>query len=59
MKRFTITVPDTVFADLGEWAQQQGRPPATLAAYLVELSIQRARDSGEFTRPKEQQAKAS
>jgi hypothetical protein len=35
-KRVFITIPDAVFTDLEDWADQQGRPTANLAAFLVE-----------------------
>ncbi len=36
MKRITITLPDQIASELEDWADQQGRPTANLAAYLVE-----------------------
>lgn len=47
-KRVFITVPDAVFEDLEDWAHQQGRPTANLAAFLVETAIRQAKDKGEF-----------
>ena len=47
-KRFTVTVPDTVWADLEMWADKQGRPTANLAAFLIELGITQAKERGEF-----------
>lgn len=38
-KRTTIVLPDQVFDDLEKWADQEGRPTANLAAFLVELSV--------------------
>jgi predicted DNA-binding protein len=48
-KRTTITLPDVVFEELEEWADQQGRPTANLASFLVELGIRQAKEKGEFT----------
>jgi CopG-like RHH_1 or ribbon-helix-helix domain, RHH_5 len=38
-KRTTITLPDGIFADLTQWADQEGRPTANLVAFLVELAV--------------------
>jgi predicted DNA-binding protein len=38
-KRFSVTVPDTVFEQLEALAKSQGRTTANLAAYLVEVGI--------------------
>ncbi|MBD1853908.1 hypothetical protein H6F87_28755 [Cyanobacteria bacterium FACHB-502] len=48
-KRTTITLPDSVFEELEEWADQQGRPTANLASFLVELGIRQAKEKGEYT----------
>lgn len=47
-KRFTVTVPDSVFEDLEVWSNAQGRPTANLAAFLIEVGIRGAKESGEF-----------
>lgn len=47
-KRVFITIPDAVFADLEDWADQQGRPTANLAAFLVETAVRQAKDKGEY-----------
>ena len=47
-KRFTITVPDSVYEDLEHWSDQQGRPAANLAAFLVEVGILAAKERGEI-----------
>ena len=47
-KRTTITLPDSVFEELEDWADQQGRPTANLASFLVELGIRQAKESGEY-----------
>jgi hypothetical protein len=38
-KRFQVTLPDALYQTLEEWAVNEGRPVANLAAYLLELSI--------------------
>jgi hypothetical protein len=43
MKRFTVTLADSVFAELQEWADSEGRPTANLAAFLIEQSIRKQR----------------
>ncbi len=47
-KRFTVTVPDSVFEELENWAEYQGRPTANLAAYLIEAGIRQAKLEGEY-----------
>ncbi len=55
-KRFSVTVPDKLFELLEEWADEQGRPTANLAAYLIEAGLRSAIDKGEFS-PKPKQDK--
>jgi predicted DNA-binding protein len=38
-KRTTITLPAAIYESLEEWADEEGRPTANLAAYLIEQSI--------------------
>jgi CopG-like RHH_1 or ribbon-helix-helix domain, RHH_5 len=47
-KRINVTLPDSVLEDLEVWATSQGRPTANLAAFLIEMSIKLAKNSGEF-----------
>jgi len=47
-KRFTVTVPDSVYEELERWADLQGRPPANLAAFLIEIGVREASDKGEL-----------
>jgi hypothetical protein len=49
MKRITITLPDAAAAELEDWAQQQGRPVANLATFLVELGIREAKEKGDYS----------
>lgn len=51
-KKFSVTVPDYVFEDLESLAKIQGRPTATLAAFLIEVAMREARERGELP-PKE------
>jgi hypothetical protein len=48
MKRITITLPDQAAVELEDWAEQQGRPVANLATFLVELGIRQGKERGEY-----------
>jgi CopG-like RHH_1 or ribbon-helix-helix domain, RHH_5 len=48
VKKFSITVPDSVFKDLEVLAEYQGRPTANLAAFLVELGLHIYKERDEF-----------
>jgi hypothetical protein len=48
-KRVFVTLPDSVFEDLEQWADSQGRPTANLAAFLIETSIRQAKENGEIS----------
>ena len=39
MAKFSVNVPDQIGEDLQRWADQEGRPRANLAAFLVELAV--------------------
>lgn len=52
-RRFTITIPDSIYDELARWADHQGRATANLAAYLVEVGINQAREKGDIPPPKE------
>ncbi len=47
-KRVYLTLPDKVFETLERWANNQGRPVANLAAYLVERAIEDAENEGKI-----------
>lgn len=47
-KRVFATLPDSIFEELDFWANEQGRPTANLAAFLIEASIKQAKKTGEF-----------
>lgn len=38
-KRTTITLPAAIYDALEQWADEEGRPTANLAAFLVEQSV--------------------
>lgn len=38
-KRFNVTLPDLLYKQLEAWANYEGRPVASLAAYLLEKAI--------------------
>ena len=38
-KRTTIVLPDAIYEDLQDWAQEEGRPTANLVAFLVEQAV--------------------
>lgn len=48
MKRITVTLPDTSYDELEDWADQHGRPVANLATFLIEQSITDAKRSGDY-----------
>lgn len=56
-KRVYLTLSEETLEELEDWAEQQGRPIANLASYLVEKSIEHAKESGEF-KPKKKQTKS-
>ena len=39
VKRITVTLPARIYEDLEQWADWESRPPANLAAFLIELSV--------------------
>ncbi|GAQ00167.1 ribbon-helix-helix domain-containing protein [Leptolyngbya sp. NIES-2104] len=39
MAKFSINVPEQIGEDLQRWADEEGRPRANLAAFLVELAV--------------------
>jgi CopG-like RHH_1 or ribbon-helix-helix domain, RHH_5 len=39
MGRFSINLPDILDEDLQQWAEEESRPKANLAALLIELAI--------------------
>jgi hypothetical protein len=51
-KRVYVTLPDSVYEDLERWADDQGRPVANLTAYIVEKSVEQAKEEGKIPLPK-------
>ncbi len=47
-KRVYLTLADKVYDALERWADDQGRPVANLAAYLVEKAIEQAKAEGKI-----------
>lgn len=47
-KRVFMTVPDTVYEELEEWADSQGRSVSNLTAFLVESALKEAKEKGDF-----------
>jgi hypothetical protein len=39
MAKFSVNVPDEIGEDLARWANEEGRPRANLAAFLIELAV--------------------
>ena len=56
-KRVNLTLPDSVYQDLEIWAASQGRPPSSLGAFLVELSIMNAKKAGDFPKVEQRDGK--
>ncbi len=50
-KRVYLTLADKVYDALERWADDQGRPVANLAAYLVEKAIEQAEAEGKIPPP--------
>ncbi|MDJ0728742.1 MAG: hypothetical protein QNJ33_02000 [Crocosphaera sp.] len=50
-KRVYLTLPDKVYKALERWADDQGRPVANLAAYLVERCVEEAESEGKIPSP--------
>ena len=47
-KRINVTLPDSVVEELEQWADNQGRSLANLAAFLLESSLKDAKAKGEI-----------
>ena len=57
-KRVFVTVPDTVYEELEDWAEKQGRSVSNLTAFLVEASLREAKERGDYS-PKKQSSPTS
>ncbi len=47
-KRIHVTLPDSIYEALERWADNQGRPTANLAAFLIEVAVLEAQKTGEI-----------
>jgi hypothetical protein len=47
-KRYFITLPDGIAEKLERWAESERNKPSTLAAFLVEVAVREADDSGKI-----------
>lgn len=47
-KRYFITLPDGIADKLERWAESERNKPSTLAAFLVEVAVRDADDSGKI-----------
>ncbi|NEP01652.1 MAG: hypothetical protein F6K58_23945 [Symploca sp. SIO2E9] len=52
-KRVFLTLPDSVYENLEQWASSQGRPIANLAAFLVEVAVAEAEEAGKIPQKNE------
>jgi hypothetical protein len=50
-KRVNLTLPDAVFDALERWADEEGRPTANLAAFLVEMAVKQAEAQNKIPPP--------
>ncbi|MGF1493940.1 MAG: hypothetical protein ACFBSC_16100 [Microcoleaceae cyanobacterium] len=50
-KRLNLTIPDTVYDGLQEWADVEGTKMTTLASYLVETATKDAMERGVISKP--------
>ena len=46
-KRVHITLPDYIYESLELWADRQGRPTASLIAFIVETAVLEAQKKGD------------
>ncbi len=47
-KKFSVNVPDAIYEQLEQWADEQGRSSSNLAAFLIEMGIRQAVERGEL-----------
>ena len=47
-KRVHITLPDYIYESLELWADRQGRPTASLIAFIVETAVLEAKKKGDL-----------
>lgn len=56
-KRIHVTLPDSIFTALEKWADDQGRPTANLAAFILEKAIEQAIEEGKVPDYREEKTK--
>jgi hypothetical protein len=47
-RRIHVTLPDYICEALERWADNQGRPTANLAAFLIEVAVLEAQKTGQI-----------
>ena len=47
-KRIHVTLPDSFYKKLEQWANSEARPVANLASYLLQKAIEDADDQGKL-----------
>jgi len=47
-KRIHVTIPDYIYETLEQWADNEGRPRASLAAFLIEVAVLEAQKTGQI-----------
>ena len=47
-KRVHITLPGYIYESLEQWADRQGRPTASLIAFIVETAVLEAKKKGDI-----------
>ena len=48
VKKFSVSLPASIFQDLEKLADHQGRPVANLASFFIELGLHITKERGEF-----------
>ena len=56
-KRVQLTLPDTIYDDLEQWAKEDGRPLANLCNFLLERAVMGERERREVITLKAEQKK--
>lgn len=51
-KRFMVTLADRIYKELEDWAEFEGRPVASLAAYLLENAVREQKPNTNETKSK-------
>ena len=48
-KNVKLTIPDSFYLDLKDWAEQEGRTISNLASFVCETAIRQAKADGTYT----------